>query len=126
MIALFEQAVPATDCVSREVLRHVLCNTAEDFEFPLLDISINSHLAVLKSGSIQECIWQDQLKRNAGIKSVLREITNDGHELLADFIGTCCRDHFEQYMLICTETTFLQGISLLLMATRASSPRSSR
>lgn len=96
-MALFEQAVPASDTVSREVLTRILCTPHEDFTTPLLDFATNSHLKALHSGSgISVCIWQDPSKKSNGCVSVLREIINDGQELLADFIGTCCRDHFEQ------------------------------
>ncbi len=107
LIAPFEQAVPASDTVSREVLTRILCNPHEDFTAPLLDVATNDHLKVLHGdGGGSFCIWQDATRKAAGSLSVLREITSDGQELLADFMGTCCRDHFEQYILICTETSF--------------------
>jgi hypothetical protein len=61
---LFEQAVPATDNVSRAVLTSILCNPAEDFATPILDISTNSHLKVLESAGISICIWQDQARKS--------------------------------------------------------------
>ena len=106
LISLFEAAVPKTDHVSRAVLTRILCNPGEDFEKPLLDFSPNSHLSVLVSAGVSVCVWQDPVRKAAGNKSVLREIVNDGRELLANFIGTCCKDHFKLYILICTETTF--------------------
>ena len=105
LITLFEVPVPKTDHVSRTVLGRILCNPAEDYNDPLLDVKSNCHLSVLVSAGVPSCVWQDPLKHKAGYKSILREIVNDGHELLADFIGTCCKDHFK-YILICTETTF--------------------
>jgi hypothetical protein len=97
----------SSDTVSRKVLTRILCNPDEDFTAPLLDVVNNSHLNVLHGGSGGAvCIWQDATKKSTSSVLLLREIINDGQELLADFIGTCCRDHFEQYILICTETTF--------------------
>ena len=107
LIALFEQAVPASDTVSREVLTRILCNPHEDFTAPLLDVVNNSHLNALHGGGAGSvCIWQDATRKSANCVSLLREIVNDGQELLADFIGTCRRDHFEPYILIRTETSF--------------------
>jgi hypothetical protein len=107
LIAPFEQAVPASDTVSREVLTSILCNPHEDFTAPLLDVATNDHLKVLHvGGGGSFCIWQDTTRKAACSLSELREITSDDQEFLADFIGTCCRDHFEQYILICTETSF--------------------
>jgi hypothetical protein len=105
--ALFEQAVPASDPVSRDVLTRILGNPHEDFAHPILDVATNHHLTELYSGSTSfVCIWQDATRKGANCISLLREIVTEGQELLADFIGTCCRDHFEQYILICTETFF--------------------
>jgi hypothetical protein len=62
LITLFEQAVPASDTVSREVLTRILCNPDEDFTAPLLDVVTNNHLNlnVLHSGGAGAvCIWQD-------------------------------------------------------------------
>jgi hypothetical protein len=60
LITLFEQAVPASDTVSREVLTRILCNPDEDFTAPLLDDVANNHLNVLHSGGAGAvCIWQD-------------------------------------------------------------------
>jgi hypothetical protein len=57
LITLFEQAVPASDTVSREVLTCILCNSDEDFTTPLLDLATNYHLKVLHSGGgISVCI----------------------------------------------------------------------
>ena len=101
LITLFEQAVPASDTVSREVLTRILCNPHEDFKAPLLDFATNDHLKVLHSGGgISVCIWQDATRKSTSCVSLIREFVNDGQELLADFIGTCCRDHFELYILI--------------------------
>jgi hypothetical protein len=50
LIILFEQAVPASDTVSREVLTRILCNPDEDFTAPLLDVVTNNHLNVLHYG----------------------------------------------------------------------------
>ena len=101
LIALFEQAVPASDTVSREVLTRILCTPHEDFAHPILDVETNHHLTPLYSGGASfACIWQDATRKSSNCVSVIREFVNDGQELLADFIGTCCRDHFEQYILI--------------------------
>ena len=47
LIALFEQAVPASDAVSREVLTRILGNPHEDFADPILDVATNNHLKPL-------------------------------------------------------------------------------
>lgn len=79
----------------------ILGNPHEDFAHPILDIATNHHLTPLYSGGASfVCIWQDATRKNADCISLIREFVNDGQELLADFIGTCCRDHFEQYILI--------------------------
>jgi hypothetical protein len=74
LIALFEQAVPASDTVSREVLTRILCNPQEDFTAPLLDVATNDHLRVLHGGGGGSfCIWQDATRKSGGSLSVLRE-----------------------------------------------------
>jgi hypothetical protein len=75
----------------------------------------DSHVKVLASADISVCIWHDPVRKSAGFKSVLSEIVNDSQELLADYIyiGTSCRDHFKQYIQICTETTFAGNIALV-------------
>ena len=58
LIALFEQAVPASDTVSREVLTRILGNPDEDFADPILDVATNHHLTPLYSGGAGfVCIW---------------------------------------------------------------------
>ena len=81
--------MPKTDHVSRTVLGRILCNPAEDYNDPLLDIKSNCHLSVLVSAGVSFCVWQDPVKHKACYKPLLREIVNDGHELLAYFIVTC-------------------------------------
>ena len=69
LITLFEQAVPASDTVSREVLTRILCNPHEDFTAPLLDVVNNSHLNVLHGGGAGPvCIWQDAVKKSVAYR----------------------------------------------------------
>jgi hypothetical protein len=104
---LVERQVPASDTVSREVLNCILGNSEHDFTYPVLDVATNIHLKPLYSGGAGfVCIWQDATRKSSSCVSLLRDIITEGQEILADFIGTCCRDHFEQYILICTETSF--------------------
>jgi hypothetical protein len=106
LVRVTESPVPKTEHVSRTLLSRILCNPDEDFATPILDVSTNPHITTLVSGGIRVCLWQNPVKKGANIKSVLSEIVHAGHELLAEFIGTCCNDHFKRYILLCTETTF--------------------
>ncbi len=100
LISLFDTPVPENDAVGRAVLTRIFGKQDIDFDKPIIDISANPHLSSLVRAGVRPVVWEskENLKHEAGCRTVLDPIGTAGQESLLDLIGDFL---FPPFVLVC-------------------------
>ena len=87
LIDLFEQPIPDSDLVGREIMTRVMGQPV-DWSKPIIDIASNPHLKALARTGVPPIVWETSERMKAtNARTVLDPITTAGQEVLLEFRG---------------------------------------